>query len=77
VETSTCRPILGRRPGPILYNLHAADIPRRPGTEISNFSNCTVAFTPNENINYTVRNLHLPRTHGYENRKLTQKRVLL
>jgi hypothetical protein len=48
VEKNTCRHILGRRPGPIPYNLHAADMPRRPGIEISHFGDHTAAFTSRE-----------------------------
>jgi hypothetical protein len=41
---------------PLLYNVFIADIPRMPGTEISQLTDDTDAYTSNKNIKYAISN---------------------
>jgi hypothetical protein len=46
MEINTCK-----CPPGIMYNIYVADIPRRPETEISQFSDDTTTCTSNKNTN--------------------------
>jgi hypothetical protein len=47
----------------LLYNIYVADIPTRPGIEMSLFADDTAAFTSINNINYAVKNLQQDMSH--------------
>jgi hypothetical protein len=59
METNTCRCTPGLCPGPFYCIIYTADICRRLGIEIPQFSDETAAFTTNKNINYVFSNLQI------------------